>query len=159
MTSSGVKINEDVVTYFSKFKAKSAREILFSCKIMDKDVVIDHCSGSYSETAKVDCKAQEAEFNAEVEKLGEMTEPRFFFARIPYFSKDGRDQEDIVFLYWFTDDMNIKKKMLYAATEGTMRTKFQSLVKACIQGSNISSFKFQDIVEFLGGKLERCKAK
>ncbi|KAG6966506.1 hypothetical protein JG687_00004797 [Phytophthora cactorum] len=111
--SSGVGVDDEVITQFNDFKLKRAPHDFryFIYKIEDDSQIVIESTGPSSES-----------YQDMADKLAQITNDcRYALVDLDLTTKDGRPTSKIVFLSWSPDTARIKSKMLYASSKEAIK--------------------------------------
>lgn len=133
MAMSGITVNDKVWEHFNGFKKwqKNTQSIrtLFTCKIRDdKEVVFDEEVDEFKgegRQGKILFDAYGEHCQNMFKKLN-LDEPQFIFLKVFFTSKDGSETDKVVCIFWTTDDMPTKKRMVFSSTAMGLKPKIQS---------------------------------
>lgn len=133
MAMSGIKVNDNVWEHFNEFKkreknTKSVRT-LFTCKIRDnKEVVFDKEVDEFKMDEHEEKNFMEAygQYCQNMFKTLDLDEPQFIFLKVFFISKDGSETDKVVCVFWTTDDMPTKKRMVFSSTAIGLKPKITS---------------------------------
>ncbi|RLN98386.1 hypothetical protein BBJ28_00010338 [Nothophytophthora sp. Chile5] len=111
--SSGVGVDDAVITQFNDFKLKRAPHDFryFIYKIVDDSEIVIEATGPQSES-----------YQDMADKLAQITDDcRYALVDLDLTTKDGRPTSKLVFLSWSPDTARIKSKMLYASSKEAIK--------------------------------------
>ncbi|RLN90826.1 hypothetical protein BBJ28_00020767 [Nothophytophthora sp. Chile5] len=111
--SSGVGVDDEVITQFNDFKLKRAPHDFryFIYKIVDDSEIVIESTGPQSES-----------YQDMADKLAQITDDcRYALVDLDLTTKDGRPTSKLVFLSWSPDTARIKSKMLYASSKEAIK--------------------------------------
>ncbi|GMF26977.1 unnamed protein product [Phytophthora fragariaefolia] len=111
--SSGVGVDDEVITQFNDFKLKRAPHDFryFIYKIVDDSEIVIESTGPSTES-----------YQDMADKLAQITNDcRYALVDLDVTTKDGRPTSKIVFLSWSPDTARIKSKMLYASSKEAIK--------------------------------------
>ncbi|KAG1713525.1 hypothetical protein DVH05_001312 [Phytophthora capsici] len=111
--SSGVGVDDEVITQFNDFKLKRAPHDFryFIYKIEDDSQIVIESTGPSTES-----------YQDMADKLAQITNDcRYALVDLDLTTKDGRPTSKIVFLSWSPDTARIKSKMLYASSKEAIK--------------------------------------
>ncbi|ETI40690.1 hypothetical protein F442_13812 [Phytophthora nicotianae P10297] len=111
--SSGVTVDDEVITQLEEFKLKRApndhRYIIY--KIVDDTTIVIDSSGPRSES-----------YEDLAKKLTQVTtDCRYALVDYDVTMKDGRSNSKMIFISWSPDTARIKSKMLYASSKQAIK--------------------------------------
>ncbi|XP_048587719.1 actin-depolymerizing factor 3 [Nematostella vectensis] len=143
MSMSGIKIDDESLLLYQTMQGKEKSHKFATFKISDdgKMVVIDHI------LKRVDTHTREEDraiFDQMLEKLSD-SEPRYILYDLNFPRKDGRAFHYLVYIFWCSDNAPIKKRMVSAATNELLKTKF--VVKKVFQINDRADLNYDDIAD------------
>lgn len=109
LQSTGISVNDELISTFNDFKLKRTEFKFLVMKIVGDEVVLD--KGVGKEVAYDDFAA--AELTAE---------PAYIAIDFDYKTTDDRDADKLILLSWIPDDAKIKMKMKYAGTKEAVKS-------------------------------------
>lgn len=120
----GIKVNSEVVELYNRFRFSKGELRFFTCKLSEDmtEVVLDA-------TAPITSTWED------MESTLPKNDCRYIFYHFDYDLQGGEGKRSkVVFVTWCPDASTIKKKMLYAATNQTLKKMFEGIgcaMQAC----------------------------
>ncbi|XP_029182750.1 cofilin-2-like [Acropora muricata] len=157
MAMSGIKVNDYVWEHFNGFKMreKNTKSIrtLFTCKIRDnKEVVfdkeVDEFKGDEDEKNFMEAYGQ---YCQNMLKTLDLDEPQFIFLKVFFIKKDGSETDKVVCIFWTTDDMPTKKRMVFSSTAIGLKPKI-SAVATVFELHSTDDLDYKQLQELLREK-------
>ena len=118
----GIRVNSEVVELYNQFRFGKGGMRFFTCKLSDDmtEVVLDSTGASNSSWEDMEATLPKHEC-------------RYIFFHFNY-EEEGGKRSKIVFMTWCPEGSTIKQKMLYAATNQTLKRMFEGIgcaMQAC----------------------------
>jgi len=111
--SSAVGVDDECIAAYKAIQSKSSsltnlQSVTF--KIQDEKIVVDSPLAPYTQ------------FDEWVGRLPQ-DEPRYILVDHVYESADGRPMKKLLFVFYCSDDIGVKQKMLYASSKDNLKRK------------------------------------
>lgn len=156
MVDSGIKTDPEALKLFTDgmSKKKSAKYDFLIFKLGKKEgsktemVIIEELAdiGSCEEKYKdVDLKGVPASWYGFQERMGGEKEARYGIAYCDFKTKDNRDTDKLVFIYWNPDTGKLGDKMKYSSTKLSFIKKLNTAMSE-VQASDAQDITYREVV-------------
>lgn len=146
--TSGVALGADVKGEYLLMKQKSKYKYMMFKLSEDKTEIIRDPGMSLLKEDLSDDQDDRACWNEMVTKLIP-AEPRYIVYDIHSVTKDNRQVDKLLFISWCSDGCPIKKRMVHASSEDTIKKNLEGIHGQIIQAHDKDDMEYEDAIKIV----------
>ncbi|KAL9952172.1 hypothetical protein ACROYT_G039387 [Oculina patagonica] len=145
--ASGIKMNQDCKEVFTAIKDKHIHGYAVMMIQDKKEIVLEKTVDPHPDKTPETSEKIFDEMKKEVLELGG---PRYILFDISYQRKSGTCKDVVIYIYWCPDTMKIGEKMIYAASNDTLKKAFTGIKH--YECHDEDEFSYKEIADDLKSK-------